>query len=422
MKRLFNILFLFLSLTSFSQNRSIDSARVLFIGNSYTGVNNLPQLFSDVSASAGKYVYIDSNTPGGYTFQMHNTDVTTIAKIMQGGFDYVVLQAQSQEPSFPYGQFITSTYPYALSLDNLIKQYNPCAQTVFYMTWGRKNGDASNCASFPPLCTYEGMDSLLHLRYCLMADSIDALVSPVGAAWHYVRDNDPTLELYQSDESHPSMLGSYLAACCFYSTIFRSNPTQITYNSVLNPNEAMYIQNAVKTVVYDSLMKWNIGKFDPIANFIYTAGGNNTANFTNQSANAVSYLWNFGDGSNSVLSNPSHTYALSGSHNVTLKAINCNRIDSLIKQVTVISTGINDNVGSVFNLSPNPANVYITLEKSAISKDETISIYNMHGQLFMQHHIYKTFTTIDISRLSKGLYLILLNSDNNVAIKKFIKE
>ena len=162
MKRNLIILFVLFSLITITSKGANDTTRVLFIGNSYTGVNNLPQLFIDVSVSAGKNVFVDSYAPGGYTLQMQSTDATTQAKIMQGGWDYVVLQAQSQEPSFPDDQFQSETYPYAITLNNLIKTYNPCSKTVFYMTWGRKNGDAANCAFFPPLCTYQGMDSLLH--------------------------------------------------------------------------------------------------------------------------------------------------------------------------------------------------------------------------------------------------------------------
>lgn len=43
--------------------------RVLFLGNSYTAANNLPQLFASVAASAGDAAVVDANTPGGYTLQ-----------------------------------------------------------------------------------------------------------------------------------------------------------------------------------------------------------------------------------------------------------------------------------------------------------------------------------------------------------------
>ena len=150
--------------------------RVLFLGNSYTYVNDLPALTRDIAASMGDTLEIDSNTPGGYTFQMHTTNTTSLNKIMQGNWDFVILQEQSQLPSFPYSQVETECFPFAEFLDSVINQYNTCGETMFYMTWGRKNGDASNCALWPPVCTYNGMDSLLRLRYCMMTDSNNAVV------------------------------------------------------------------------------------------------------------------------------------------------------------------------------------------------------------------------------------------------------
>lgn len=232
--------------------------RVLFIGNSYTDVNNLPQLIASMAEAGGDTLVFSANLPGGSTFSNHlnpNTSVTP-SLIQQGGWDYVVLQGQSQEPSFPDGQFYAETYPYAQQLCDMIRQYNPEAKIVFYMTWGRMNGDQSNCPYFPPLCTYEGMDSLLYLRYMTMAEDFGAEVSPVGALWHYLRDHNPEIELYVSDESHPSLAGSYAAACSFYSVLFRKNPIELAYNPGIDDEQAEHIRIAASKVVYDSLAKW----------------------------------------------------------------------------------------------------------------------------------------------------------------------
>ncbi|MFA7106988.1 MAG: hypothetical protein WC154_06755, partial [Candidatus Izemoplasmatales bacterium] len=242
---LLSILLLTLLASVFAQT----SKRVLFLGNSYTSVNNLPQMITDLAASAGDNVVIDSNTPGGQTFQGHSTNSTSLQKIMLGNWDFVVLQEQSQRPSFPDSQVEVEVFPYAHILDSLINVYNSCGETMFYMTWGRKNGDADNCVSWPPLCTYEGMDSLLNLRYMMMANNENAVVSPVGAVWKYLRQNHPLIELYQSDESHPSLAGSYAAACCFYTSIFRKDPMLITNDYALPAADAANIRAAVKTIV-----------------------------------------------------------------------------------------------------------------------------------------------------------------------------
>ena len=204
--------------------------------------------------SAGNDVMVNMSASGGMTLQQHCN--FSLGFIMSGHYDIVVLQEQSQLPSFPEDQFMQESYPYAQQLCDLIHLYNPDAKIYFYMTWGRKNGDAQNCPYFPPLCTYEGMDSLLYARYMMMAQDNQACVSPVGAVWHYIRDHYPDLELYQSDESHPSYFGSYVAACCFYASLSGQNPCDIQWNGTLTATEANIAKLAAKTVVFDSLSKW----------------------------------------------------------------------------------------------------------------------------------------------------------------------
>ena len=56
-------------------------------------------------------------------------------------WDYVVLQGQSQEPSFPYGQVNSQTLPFAMQLADSAQTISTCSQAMFFMTWGRQNGD-----------------------------------------------------------------------------------------------------------------------------------------------------------------------------------------------------------------------------------------------------------------------------------------
>ncbi|HOY31389.1 MAG TPA: PKD domain-containing protein [Bacteroidales bacterium] len=296
------------------------SYKVLFLGNSYTGVNNLPQIVHDVALSAGDTLVFDSYTPGGYQLIDHSLDVTSQTKIMTGGWDYAVIQGQSQEPITFYSQFNSG----GSALNNLIKQYNPCAVTMPYMTWGRKNGDASNCATFPVMCTYQGMDTTIRNRYLNLTAFINGEVSPVSVVWNYLRQNYPSIELYQADESHPSVAGSYAAACCFYATLFKKDPTLITYNFGLNASDASIIKNAVKTQVFDSLQLWDFKRL-PIANFSYQIGsGINEVIFSPMNQGVLqTYFWDFGDGNTSSTTNPTHSYVTNGTYTVSLTTTNC---------------------------------------------------------------------------------------------------
>ncbi|MCR4965867.1 MAG: T9SS type A sorting domain-containing protein [Bacteroidales bacterium] len=246
---------------------------VLFIGNSYTEVNNLPEMVSKMSMSTNDTIVYQSHTPGGCTFQMHVSGAASY--IQQGGWDYVVLQEQSQLPSFPIGQFMSESYPYAQQLCEMIRQYNDSANIVFYMTWGRKNGDQLNAQYYPPLGTYEGMDSLLYARYMMMAEDNNAWVSPVGYVWHYIRDHYPDIELYSSDESHPSLIGTYAAACCFYTVLLQKNPQDISFTSSLSTDITDIVKDVTKILVYDSLAKWFV-----IPDTIETGDSTSVQNYT----------------------------------------------------------------------------------------------------------------------------------------------
>jgi hypothetical protein len=294
--------------------------RVLFLGNSYTGVNNLPQLTASAALSAGDTLLFDSNTPGGYQLVDHAADITSQNKIMAGGWHYVVIQGQSQEPVTLSGQFFNG----GVSLYNLIRQYNPCAVTMPYMTWGRKNGDATNCSTYPEMCTYQGMDSALRARYISLATLVNGELSPVSAVWRYLRQNNPAIELYQPDESHPSLAGSYAAACCFYTMIFKKDPSLITYDPGIGASDAAAIRYAAKTQVFDSLQAWDFKKL-PVSAFAYQAGPGVNEVLMNPNSQGVqqSYFWDFGDGSTSIVENASHSYAADGTYTITLTTTNC---------------------------------------------------------------------------------------------------
>jgi hypothetical protein len=170
-------------------NEQADSLNVLFIGNSYTASNNLTNIISSIATSMGDNLITESSLLGGATLQLHASNSNTNDLIMSGNWDYVVLQEQSQYPSFPLFQVEQDVFPYATQLSELINEYNDCGEIVFFMTWGRENGDQGNCPNWPPVCTYEGMDDLLRERYLIMANDNNALVSPVGAVWRFIRDS-----------------------------------------------------------------------------------------------------------------------------------------------------------------------------------------------------------------------------------------
>ncbi len=229
---------------------------VLFIGNSYTHVNDLPKLVRDLSHSMGEEIYCESITPGGARFLTHSQNSSVISKLQQGNWDFVVLQGQSQEVAFPDSQFYDEVYPYARELDSLAKVFNPDVKVLFYMTWGYRYGDQVNCQYYPPFCTFESMSWRLRNNYSLMANDFSSWVSPVGAAWSYSIENNPDIVLHSSDNSHPSIQGSYLAACCFYIMMSGNSVASDYLPSGVSMEEGDFLRDVANRVVFDSIDYW----------------------------------------------------------------------------------------------------------------------------------------------------------------------
>ena len=425
--KIYAITLLLAALTTVSTGQTVNNHKcnVLFIGNSYTYVNSLPQITKDVAASVGDTLDTDSNTIGGYTFEMHLQNAVTLSKIESGSWDYVVLQEQSQLPSFPIEQVDTEVFPYAKTLDSLVHAYNSCGRSMFYMTWGKEFGDTSNCASWPPVCTYDGMDSLLRLRYIMMADSNNAVLSPVGAVRHYIIEHYPSIALYISDQSHPTPAGTYAAACTFYTAIFKKDPSLITYNSTLSDSDAAHIRLAAKLIAYDSMSYWHIGQYDAKAQATYTITGNSVT-FTNASTNATSYTWSFGDGSTSTLLNPTNNYSSAGIYTVTLVAINCGKSDTQQMIINTYPAGIDESAipASNFVISPNPAHEALNIRSATYSKGLfDVRILNSVGQVMYSatNQSMENEKIVDIKTFAPGFYIVALSTQGLISYRSFLK-
>ena len=216
-----------------------EKTRILFVGNSYTGQirGAVTKLFA--ASPEGKATELEFVTPGGKTLAFHLGNEATTKKIKEGNWDFVVLQDQSQTPAVFPKKFEAA----AVKLDKLIDASG--AKTVFYQTWGRRDGDKANPKLFP---TYESMQKKLSKNYLSAAKRCKARLAPVGDTWSLVRKENPTLgkELYKKDGSHPSAKGAYLAACVFYATIFEKSPEKIGFTGGLSEDERRVILQALK--------------------------------------------------------------------------------------------------------------------------------------------------------------------------------
>ena len=408
------VILIFFLTNIFSQ----DTLRVLFLGNSYTSFNNLPQLVQNVSASAGKNLIVDSNMPGGFTISNHINDPTSMGKVSLGIWDYIVIQEQSQLPTIDFYRY-NDMYPALADLKLFAEQFNPCTKIITYMTWGRRFGgqqcDPTNTFCSPVFADFNHMQDSLTSAYTQISDSLNIQCAPVGVTWQNIL-NDTNLILHATDNSHPNLDGSYVAALTIFSSIWKQTSNGISFNAGLTPLRAQYYQQQSDNTIFNNPNNWNLLINNPIANFSYSGTGN-TINFTNLSSlstnSILSYSWNFGDGNSSLNQNPSHTYSSSGTYTVSLIASNCIFSDTVTYVVQTNAIGIEENNTINFTTYPNPIqkDLYINCNKKNLGS--SYLIISSTGENLFSGVLNDNTTKIEFDNLPTGIYFLRIDGNSN---------
>ncbi len=198
----------------------VDAPRnLLFIGNSYTHYNNsvhghVRSLAHAADPETRKGVF-KSMTISGSNLSEHAAGLPAMLKSQK--WDVVVLQGQSTEP-------LPSNVRRSERFRNALRQYDKWiresgAKTALYMTWA-----------------YRGrmdMTAQLAEAYVAAGNEVGALVVPVGLAFERALKAQPDLVLHHTDNMHPSMAGTYLAACVFYAALYGKSPVGNSYTAGL---------------------------------------------------------------------------------------------------------------------------------------------------------------------------------------------
>lgn len=215
---------------------------ILFIGNSYTYVNDLPSVFAEVAAAQGLSVTVSSVTKGGWTLEKHASPADecgarVVAAFAENKYDYVILQEQSYRPIVKFDLFATAVH----TLATMARQNG--AQPILYATWGRAEG----CPLLAELSlTSAEMTDALADAYTKVGATEDIPVAYVGRAWKAASGAD----LYHPDLSHPAPAGTYLAALTLIAKIFAVDPVQIPYTpDFLSADADALLKTAAKTAV-----------------------------------------------------------------------------------------------------------------------------------------------------------------------------
>ncbi len=199
-----------------AHSQQAQKLRILFIGNSYTYFNNLPQMLAGLAASAkpSRSIETEMVTVGGATLKSLWAGGKPQEALARGKWDYVVLQEQS---TLGMGQVVNGIpqisdpknfHESARMIDAEIKRLG--AKPIFYMTWARQDSPEKQ-----PLLTD---------AYLSIGKELNDMVVPVGLAWQAALKARPDFALHIVDKSHPNPAGSYLAACVFYATLYGQSP------------------------------------------------------------------------------------------------------------------------------------------------------------------------------------------------------
>jgi hypothetical protein len=87
------------------------------------------------------------------------------------------------------------------------------AGTALYLTWARQNAPETQQA--------------ITRAYTAIGEELGAAIVPVGVAWQNLLDAHRRPVLHDADKSHPTLAGSYLAACVFLGALFDESPVGI---------------------------------------------------------------------------------------------------------------------------------------------------------------------------------------------------
>jgi hypothetical protein len=148
-------------------------------------------------------------------------------------FDTVIMMDCSQCPIHP--QLKSVFHEYARKDSEIVTRAG--ARPVFFMSWAYKD---------KPEMTAE-----LAEQYTIAGNSNDALVVPAGLAFAKAIGKRPDLELYQPDKRHPTLAGTYLAACTTYAAIFKKSPVGNSYTAGIDPSIASFLQNTAQETVQE---------------------------------------------------------------------------------------------------------------------------------------------------------------------------
>jgi hypothetical protein len=205
-----------------------DGRGVLFVGNSLTYANDLPEMVRALALASGDSLRIGMVANPDWSLEDHWNAGTARAAIRRG-WEVVVLQ---QGPSsLPESRVLLIDYARRFAGEIRAAGGTP----ALYAVWPSlsRSGDFDRASE----------------SYRLAAEDVGGVLLPAGEAWRAAWREDPSLQLYSADGLHPSVTGTYAAALVIYAGILHRSPVGLPSTLTLRNGSVVHIDPSVAEVL-----------------------------------------------------------------------------------------------------------------------------------------------------------------------------
>lgn len=189
--------------------------KVLFVGNSHTYYNDMPQIFADMCKEKGKNVEVTMQAHGGVTYGWHYSQMNELRfALMYGGYDYLVMQQAAHVPCPSKEETITDA-------EKIINLARKCGvKVIVAMPWAERD--------------YQDHQKIMYDTYYILRDKFDVKLTCTGNVFEEVYNTHPEINMYWVDGQHASPYGSYTAAMGAFKAIFAESVKGLSSNAYEN--------------------------------------------------------------------------------------------------------------------------------------------------------------------------------------------
>jgi len=393
-------------LLSFISLNSIAQTKVLFLGNSFTYTYDIPTLFAGFANEAGISVFIDEKTEAGMAVADeqivgHANDANSQAKISSQNWDFIVIQDNMGNYVSNIGSISANCGNANVTLYNQIKANNSCTRIIYFAGWGPEGGvtasdNTQNCIN------------RIHGNLNFLNDNVgDEIVSPIGKCWIQSLNQMPSVDLFYSDNVHPSLAGSYLAAASIFTSIFKVNPTTLNYTGGVNSTTASNMRQIAWSQVTNATIinQTNLNSFTPVI----------TASGTTLTCSGFSAPYQWYLNGTAISGATASTYTATTNGNYTVEGTGTDGCQDISFVFELAGVGINENeIKQSFEIT-KISNTTFELNSNVMG---TVYVYNLNGQLLFTDTKTTEIHQINMEAIANGLYYFSIINDTKKISKK----